>query len=317
MNTHLPPPHSLSAAIERLPSVARRKYRALLATADDAALWTRAALEREKQAEESIGDLKRRLSFIDQRTERDRFVEMREEIEALGVELEQLKLERSKRNALRGNCEQVISQLNVAIPALAGQRLRAVTVSANPNAGETLANAILRTRTEIRQAKSDLHELKSSPLTRPEIEAQLREHVSALVNFGTPKLDLRAGQVSVFWPDKSSFSASDAAPGGSASAIFSWLFADKIFEALMSGIDDVVVGGVSAAERIKVGAEIEALIMSLGHTEESLVTTALAAGLEVHRRYDADPMALLGIELINVPVVEQEPESEQITEAAE
>jgi len=201
MNTHLPPPHSLSAAIERLPSVARRKYRALLATADDAALWTRAALEREKQAEESIGDLKRRLSFIDQRTERDRFVEMREEIEALGVELEQLKLERSKRNALRGNCEQVISQLNVAIPALAGQRLRAVTVSANPNAGETLANAILRTRTEIRQAKSDLHELKSSPLTRPEIEAQLREHVSALVNFGTPKLDLRAGQVSVFWPD--------------------------------------------------------------------------------------------------------------------
>jgi len=85
----------------------------------------------------------------------------------------------------------------------------------------------------------------------------------------------------------------------------------------MSGIDDVVVGGVSAAERIKVGAEIEALIMSLGHTEESLVTTALAAGLEVHRRYDADPMALLGIELINVPVVEQEPESEQITEAAE
>jgi hypothetical protein len=248
----------------------------LLAVVDDAAAATRAALERETNLESSIGDLRRRISFVDVRTERFLANELREEIEALNVELEQIKAERSKRNSVRSNVEQTIAQLNIAIPALSDQRLRAVTVDAKPDVGETLANAILRTRTEIRQAKSDLYQLRSAPLTRPEIEAQLREHVAELVNFGTPKLDLRNGQVSVFWPDKSSFSASDAAPGGSASAIFAWMFADKIFEALMSNLDDVVVGAVSASERITVEAEIRALIISLEHSEESLVTAALA-----------------------------------------
>jgi hypothetical protein len=316
-NNRLPPPHSLSAALERLPMVARRKYRALQSIVDDAGALTKASMARESDIESAIGDLRRRLAFVDLRTERFRSVELKEEIEALGVELEQIKAERSKRNSVRSNTEQVLAQLNVHIPALAAQRLRAATTVAQPEKGETLANAILRVRSEIKQARGDLYQLKAAPLPRAEIEQQIRAHVQQLVRDGTPRLDLRGGAVKVYWPDKAGFSATGSAPAGAASALFAWLFPQQVYEMLIGGVDETIVGGVSSADRISVGAEIEASIRTLGHQEESLIVAALAAGIEVHRRYDASPFALLGVESVDeVPVIE-EPETEQITEAAE
>jgi hypothetical protein len=60
------------------------------------------------------------------------------------------------------------------------------------------------------------------------------------------------------------------------------------------GIDSVE-GGISAPDRKARIIEIEAHIRQLEHEEEGLIEQALAAGIEVHRRYDASPYAVLGL----------------------
>jgi hypothetical protein len=61
---------------------------------------------------------------------------------------------------------------------------------------------------------------------------------------------------------------------------------------------DQVQDGISREERQRRIAELEAKILDLEHQEESLVVAALAQGLEVHRRPNANPLALLGLEVV-------------------
>jgi hypothetical protein len=296
-----PPLYRLEQCIAALPGPARRRYGRLQAAITDAQALVRSNLQREALLEDSLNDIKRRLHYS---TDADTVARLREDLTEFSAELASLGDERSKRNAARGNAEQTLSQLNNFIGRLfldGTPRLRSVAVEASPRDGESLADAILRTRAAIRAAQAALLAVKDAPLPPDEIKRALTAAIDRMAAEGGPQLDLVGGKVVIRWPDVSEFAGANAAfaaPSGGASKLMAWLWRDRLIEALTSGIDEIT-GGVPAAARAGRIAEMEAEVLRLERDEESLVEMALAAGLEVHRRYGASPLALLGIEVMS------------------
>jgi hypothetical protein len=298
------PAYHFAELLARLPASARRKYNALLALVADSEALMRASFARQQLLQDHYGDVTRRLEQCDPRTEPDTTKELREELDIIRADLQQLDAERNKREGIRANAQQVIAQLrdgfipNLIGPGIgSGPALRTVVVTATPRKGESVADAILRVRAAISSAQGELQQVKAAPPPPDEIKRQLRAHVQQLIHDGTPRVVLKDGKVVVNWPDVSPFADPDAvfaAPAGSASKLLACLFPDKVYELLSNGVDDLP-SGIAADERAARMVELEVGILELEHEEESLVTAALAAGVEVYRRPYASPWALLGL----------------------
>jgi hypothetical protein len=99
----------------------------------------------------------------------------------------------------------------------------------------------------------------------------------------------------VHWPDVQPYAAPGgalSAPSGSASRMLAALFGDQLKKLLVGSVDDIK-GAILSAERPKRVREVEAHILALEVAEERLVMAALEEGVEVHRRIDASPWAIL------------------------
>jgi hypothetical protein len=225
------------------------------------------------------------------------------ERDQLRQERDELEAQRNVRNGMRGNSEQIVSQLQVFIPRLievgAGGPLRVVTASAQPRQHETLKDAILRTRREIANLKSERNALRVAPPTAAEIRAAIIAEVDAAAARGAPRVTVENGKVSVRFADQVEFANPGAplsAPSGSASAQLCWLHRDQIIARLSAGLDDAAEG-VSQQQRDGRSREIEQQIFDLETEEECLIVEAVKEGLEVHRRHDANPLCWLGLEV--------------------
>src|SRR5262249_10291898 len=161
---------------------------------------------------------------------------------------------------------------------------------------ESVGDAILRLRSEISVARSELQRIKSAPLPTAEIKAQIEAEVDRMAAAGTPRITVGpAGKVAIDWCDVQAFAApgqARSAPSGSASQLACWWDRDAMIERLTAGIVDVP-GSIPAAGRPQRIRESEAHIFALEVAEERLVVAGLDAGLEVHRRPDASPWAVL------------------------
>jgi hypothetical protein len=93
-------------------------------------------------------------------------------LEANARETQHLEQERARRDAIRTNCDQVMARLRDAfIPELlegliTGGFLHQARVTAKPHDGESLREALLRTRFEIEQAKGELVTVRAAPPPR-------------------------------------------------------------------------------------------------------------------------------------------------------
>jgi hypothetical protein len=147
--------------------------------------------------------------------------------------------------------------------------------------------------------QSELFDVKNAPPSKEEIKAAIEAEVDQLARQGAPQLSVDGGKVSIIWPDVSQFSQNPGGvpvpPNGGASKLLCWLFRETMVKYFEQSIDQIE-GGISQDERRSRIAELEAKILDLEHQEESLVVEALNQGHEVHRRPNASPYALLGIE---------------------
>jgi hypothetical protein len=299
------PAYSFHQVLQRLPPHARRKWHGLIAAVDDTEALLRLSFERQKALQERRDAIAYRLSYLDRASEHEAIADAKAEIEIIESDLMKLADERAKREGVKANCDQVLSSLRAFImttgfdlPGADGRQMLPVAVQAKPNEGETLADAIIRVRSEIGMAKSELQRVRSAPPSRDEIEDALRREVQTLITRGTPSVNIDGGKITTFWPDRPVLGGAKneavAAPAGSASALIAAMFPDVVYKMLTQGLDQLE-GGISADERARRTAEIERQVLLLEHEEESLVTQALAAGLEVHRRPSASGWALLAI----------------------
>ena len=222
----LPPPYSLTQIVERLPAHARRKYEDIKALLADAEALQRSLMERMKAAEDKFAHISRQRSYSND-------VELDGELEAARAALERLDKERSRRNSIRGNTEQVKSRLDnwllqrasgavdIAAPPKLG------SVPAGRRKGESLVDALGRVRREIAAARAELQQTKSAPPTPDEIKIAIIEEVNALAEQGCPQLTSEGGKVELHWPDQQLYGTPGSAlsaPAGSASKLLAWLF---------------------------------------------------------------------------------------------
>ena len=170
-------------------------------------------------------------------------------------------------------------------------------VAAEPRKGETLSAALLRVRGEIGAAKGELAMVLAAPPPMNEIRQQVRDLVGKLAHEGKPRISVEGGKVEIMLPDVTQFAGAGqvfSAPSGSASRLWAAINPDGFYDWIMSTVG-AVEGGISAEKRASREAELKARIRALEHEEESLVTAALDSGIEVHRRWDASPLAMLGV----------------------
>lgn len=307
MNENNYPPlrqHELAA---RLPASARRKFAALKAQIEDAVALVNASQARRVALETAVIAAQQRAALCERSDDAAAKRQAGEDLEAARAALDKIDAERAKRTSVMANCQQILSRLDAWVPAalagigeaaLAGP-LRPVAISAKPKPGESIADAVGRVRALIAAAESDLVATRALPPPADEIKRACRAEVERLREFGCPKVAFESGQVVVRWPDAPRFAAKGAAigaPAGSVAAMLAWLFPQQLYDALIQGAD--AVRGITAAERSARIAKLEKRILELEHEEESLIEQALAAGLEAHRRPSANPLALLGIEIV-------------------
>jgi hypothetical protein len=298
------PVYNLREALLRLPVAARRKHAALVALRDDQRALADAASERAKQLDEACYMLAARLDRLDPRTEAETIAQVKDELEATRVMLDDLLAQRGRRTGMQANTEQVLARLEPFVIALvdgpgagAGTAgVRPISIDAKPRRNETVANAIMRIRGEITALQGEIYRVQHVPPPVDDIKAHITAEIDRLAARGRPTIKVDGSKIDVRWPDHAPFAPVDMAPGGTVSAMLAWMFHDQLLASMLDGVERLGEGGIGAADRAARERELKDKIMRLEHDEEALVTTAIADGLECHRRPSASGFALLGIE---------------------
>jgi hypothetical protein len=300
-NPTWPPPYSLTQCLDRLPPRARGKYDDLRAMLADSEALQRSLMERVRAKEERLADLARRRDYaVRPGGDAAQLARLDAELAVVRADLDRLERERARRNSVRANTEQVVSRLNNFIMQLfsGASDAAAPPWPANvpgPRDGESVSDAILRLRRDIAVAQGELRRVQTAPPPASEIRAVLVAEVDRMADEGRPHVAVDGGRVRVQWPDVMLYAGSGAAlsaPSGSASKMLAALFPAELKKLLAAGVGDVP-GAVASAERPRLVRELEARVLALEVAEEKLVCEALDAGLDVHRRVDASPWAIL------------------------
>ena len=296
------PPEQLRRLLGKLPPVARAKFQRLTAESADAEALIMASVARQKPIEVALNDAIARLNYTDAKADPDGAKAIEAEIEELRVQLQRLDRERAVRQATKQNLDQTISTLREIF--ILGGRLtfpvHEVHIDAQPRDREDLKAAILRTRDEISVAQSELHALRNAAGTLEELGVQVLREVERKASRGRPRVNTSGSKLTISWPDVITLGPRDqalGAPQGAASDMLCWLHEQEIAKKLVTDLvaQLPVGGGISEAERTARIAETEPAIARLENEEEALIEQATAAGIEVHRRVNASPWALLGI----------------------
>jgi hypothetical protein len=290
--------------LARLPPCARSKYQRLVAQSADTEALINSSIAKQKPLEVSFSDLEHRRQFLDPKSEPEALAAVEAEMDGLRSEHARLDRERSARQASKQNTDQIIAGLREVF--LLGGKLtwpvHELRIEARPQEGETLTDAILRTRTEIAVASSELAAVRHASGTLEELGIQIIEEIERKAARGKPRVSVNASKLSVHWSDVVSFAPKGtviSAPMGSGSDMMCWLFQKEIAQKLVADLlaqhQESGGPGISEEERSERTKELEARVMRLEHEEECLIDQALAQGVEVHRRTGASPWALLGI----------------------
>lgn len=306
MNNNNPAPaHSLSQIVQRrLPASARRKYRRLLSSVDDARARLGALDARRKSLEEDGSRLLLRRERLDPKTEADTIKDLEDEFESLRLEMEQMTAERDRISLAVNNTEQTIVACEMWLAAYENGvtvvgPLRAVSLPPL-DTDVDVESELKAVQREIMTLQGQIARINAAPLPAAEIREAITAEVRKLAAQGTPQLRLDNGKVDLKFADMPLVGVGAlSAPPGSATALMCWLFEDRIVELVTAGIDQAVAdrgGGLSVAERTRRRADLEAETLLLEREEECLVEAALARGVTVYRRRAASVLAILGVE---------------------
>jgi hypothetical protein len=290
---HQYPPLTVAQATARLPLMARRKIAAIQGQIVDSQALIDSVDQQTARLQQMFAMAENRRARLDPHIDADDIAELGEEIDALRVDLDKLAAERARRAGLAANSQQIAARLEDFVGATAGGFFVPAQVAAQLEPGESLADGIRRVRSEIGALQAEIARVRNAPPTKEEIAQHLRREVQRLLAAGTPTVAFRGSEIEISWPDASRFRP-ESAPAGSPSALVAWLFPDLVFERLSEGLDQIR-GGISAVDRAARSAILEADLLAAERVEEMLVEMALDQNVEVHRRLNASPMALLGI----------------------
>ncbi|SRR5258707_290538 len=230
--------------------------------------------------------------------------------EAMQIELKELTEAKETHNKRHRDVAALVSGIHQWMRSLQTRphaELELAPVKVKPRAGETIRQAIARTRDEIIANKQHQRVVSLAPLPRADIKRKAAEYVAGLAAGLATQVGVFQGAVRV------SVSLGNAIGGMRPDhilAMMAWLDADKLVERLEAEIDATPEPALALpeAEKVKRLQELVANLDQLERLDEALVVEAHVQGNEaVIRRPDANPMAVLGVRFVKKEVPKAEP----------
>jgi hypothetical protein len=299
------PSYYLADQLDRLAPSAQAKYRRLVAEQDEVRARLKLTLEQEADLDTRRAVVVAHLQSRDPAMAENAGTIQRRtaQLEQIDRELAVLQAKRAKLNMVHMNVGQTLTMLQGFIGAHYGAAA-APPVTATANNGESLTDALDRTRNAIADRQSELIALKSALWPEAELRAWAAAEVARLGASGCARiLFADDGRPSIDSPDAPQFAAAGqplSAPSGSAFRMLCRLFPREALRDLEEQIDGLVAAGilegaVPQAERPARIAALQQEIEDLERVEESFLEQAQAAGADVSRRPDQSPFAILGL----------------------
>lgn len=276
-----------------LPAEARAKLALLAHRISDARALLAASRERIQEVAQALSQSQQRAAAIPELAN-----ELAPRIGDCKNDLERLRAEAARRFERLSNDQRVLTQLRHWIDTLPRNTVpKTVQFTAEPKAGEQLADAIERVRREIKTLQAKRKAIGRAPLPKDELKAKARELVARKAARGAPRIETSGGRFEVEFTRRSAAPVPD---GSTDLDSLAWLAPELIVAALEREIDakaddPLATGG---EERAMLLQEIADAILTAELMEEALVEKALAAGQDAVRRPRADPRAVLGVELV-------------------
>ncbi|TIU46041.1 MAG: hypothetical protein E5W19_28080 [Mesorhizobium sp.] len=247
----------------------------------------------------------------------DRNVPDKKRITASSAELAQLRTEYDRHSARQAKISgewndlaSTLSRVNAYLSALPAEAKLNDAAPSKPL--KKVAGAdVERIREVIEKLKGDRASVIAAPIPSSEAKVMARAFVEEIANRAAPHLfGLDASAFRIEFPTiRAKVDAHSVTGGGSASVsgaayhvdpvgLAAWLDPEKMIAALGRDIDEVAQDEIAldGATRGYREDELDRLILEAERTEEGLIEQALAAGMKVVRREDADVRAILGVD---------------------
>lgn len=178
----------------------------------------------------------------------------------------------------------------------AGASVASVPVSAPMP--DDLRGAVEEVRRTIASKQADHHRLRTAPPSEADLKSIAARMSVDLAEAGRPVIASAAGNIELRWRRGDSFHTPPRPK--EVAAMLAWLWPDQMREAIERELLDRLTPephGVDAEERHAQMRVLEDEVLFLERVEEHLAAEAIKRGLEMFRRPDADPRAVLGIGL--------------------
>jgi hypothetical protein len=147
-------------------------------------------------------------------------------------------------------------------------------------------------RAEIVAVKREAVELASAPSASAELKAMVRDYVERMASRHTPRIRVAGGGMYVDWQSVDVLGVPEAPFG-----VFCYLAPKLAMERLTADVLELsgYAAGVPEAERQRCDAALQRKLSDLEMREEQMVEELLSSGVDVVRRHDASPAAILGV----------------------
>lgn len=169
----------------------------------------------------------------------------------------------------------------------------------------TWRGAVDQIRDALADIDADLHRVRSAPPTHDEAKASVRAQIEALAEAGAPDITSLVDGTSknLRWPQpelRNDGPRLVRPDGPDAFQALIWATRDQIIAKIESEIDQMEVDpeALTAKDRREAVARLEAKRLEVERTEEVAIEAAEKDGATIPRRLDADPRAILGVEVV-------------------
>lgn len=281
------------------------KYDAIRAHADDSRALLQAALLRRGELEAEAARWQQRLDAAPPADTVQRG-EIVATLEAVTAELQRAAAQQSDRTERLANGERLAAALRDWIDrqpvgtALCAHPTRPPSLEKD----DSYASALARVRSEIAAAKGEVEQARAAPLPKSELKREARRYVERLAELGRPSITTHSGTFAISWqlglntPISQTSRLQELGPVNPALATLAWLDAGTMIRRLEQEIDALPQqDGIASTDRPRSVAQIAERLLDLERGEEALIVAALESGLAVQRRPDANPLAVLGLQV--------------------
>lgn len=270
----------MSAAAEtgRLPRRAKLKISAMLDAETDAQARLKTTVDR-------IAGLFKEVKL---KSGEDSTRDEREEIERLQAIQEQ----QQRRHLELANINMKVRRFLMELPAHAVLE-DAPRPKVGLRKGDSPLDALNRVRADIRTAQGEVRKLYHAGPRAADVKRAARNFVNGLAEKGRPKITAAHGAFEITF-DSGGFTTKP-----DLRAILAWLDPERLLKRLEDEIDAMPAPTLALSvkeknERLAVAKE---KLLHLEREEEALIEAAYDDGERVVRRYDADPVAILGVQI--------------------